>query len=489
MNRWAQQLQSSTFMRILPELIEIVTNLNVDDKTVTTTVEELARLNKAIIFIHEIVNNMDAELTPKSVLDNCASQSQACLSQVNAYNISRAASNLVQANDHADNILTYIRPYMVLPQKALRAYGVAQAAFANKLQLHTKNYDLHISSITGELSEIIEKSREQREYLCRVEDKVKEFEKYLYEGNSELAPAEAFVRDAVNEIVKHHDYITNLKVTLLDGPDSTLENIKSNQREIQKANNEISKLLEFSNQQNIDLAKFHEKIFGSTKGDDDELAEGGLKQELEQRLLQLNSFETEQRTRHEALHISIETLLPGATSAGLASSYKSLKDYFSTPILRYTQAFYASMAALLFGGFFLVIDSVSLWPPSLNLIKTADWQEIIRTLLMRSPIVLPVIWLAIFSATRRSQYERLQQEYAHKEAFAASYESYKKQLSELKVNGDELQKELIAKAIDAIAFNASATLDGKHAEKPPIFQALEKLNIDEIKKIIELLKA
>ncbi|AVH39517.1 hypothetical protein AL532_25945 [Pseudomonas monteilii] len=107
---------------------------------------------------------------------------------------------------------------------------------------------------------------------------------------------------------------------------------------------------------------------------------------------------------------------------------------------------------------------------------------------MRSPIVLPVIWLAIFSATRRSQYERLQQEYAHKEAFAASYESYKKQLSDLQVSGDELQKELIAKAIDAIAFNASSTLDGKHTEKPPIFQALEKLNIDEVKKLIEIVK-
>jgi len=476
-------------MQIWPELIEVVGDLDVDDKTVTTTVEELARLNKAITFINEIVKNMDAELTPKSVLDNCASQSQACLSQVNAYNTSRAASTLVQANEHADNILTYIRPYMVLPQSALHAYGVATEAFANKLRHHTKNYNLHISKTTTELSEIVEKSREQGEYLSRIESKVKEFDKYLYEGSSDFSPAESYVRAAIKEIIEHHNNITILKENLLDGPNSTLESIKSNQREIQRINNEISELFESSSQQNIDLAKFHEKIFGSKKGDDDEIAEGGLKQELELRLLQLNSFESEQRTRHEALHTSIETLLPGATSAGLASSYKSLKDYFSTPILRYTQAFYASMAALFFGGFFLVIDSVSLWPLNFSLIKTADWQEILRTLLMRAPIVLPIIWLAIFSATRRSQYERLQQEYAHKEAFAASYESYKKQLSELQVNGDELQKELIAKAIDAIAFNASATLDGKHAEKPPILQALEKLNVDEIKKLIDLLKA
>lgn len=104
-------------------------------------------------------------------------------------------------------------------------------------------------------------------------------------------------------------------------------------------------------------------------------------------------------------------------------------------------------------------------------------------------MVLPVVWLAIYSATRRSQYERLQQEYAHKEAFASSYESYKKQLQDLKVDADALQRELIAKAIEAIAFNASKTLDGNHLEKPPAMQLFDKLSFDEVKKLVEMAKA
>lgn len=475
-------------MSVWPTLLTTISDLDVDDKTVTTTVEELARLNKVAFFINEIINSIDAELTPKSVLDNCASQSQACLNQVNAYITSRAASTLVQANEHADNLLTYIRPYMVLPRDALSAYGAATEAYSNKLKQHTENYNIHISNIIAELTETIEKSRQQQEYLNGIESKVKEFDKYLYEGDSDFSPAEKYTRAAVKEINEHHQVISDLKKALLDGPDSTLANIKTNQQEIHKINNELSELLDSSTQQNNDLLKFHNKIFGVRKGDDDEVAEGGLKQELEQRFRQLSNFEVEQKNRHQTLYSSIEALLPGATSAGLASAYKTLKDYFSTPIQRYTIAFYSSMAALLIGGLFLVTDTLSLWPPSITFIKVTDWQEILRTLLMRSPIVLPVVWLAIFSATRRSQYERLQQEYAHKEAFAASYESYKKQLSDLQVSGDELQKELIAKAIDAIAFNASSTLDGKHTEKPPIFLALEKLNIDEAKKLIELVK-
>ena len=122
------------------------------------------------------------------------------------------------------------------------------------------------------------------------------------------------------------------------------------------------------------------------------------------------------------------------------------------------------------------------------MVKAGDWSEMLRTILTRVPIIAPVIWLAIFSATRRSQYERLQQEYAHKESLASSYQSYKMQLVDLKVDGDQLQKELIAKSIDAIAYNASKSLDGNHTEKPPVLQLLEKLNLDEIKSLIELVR-
>ena len=127
-------------------------------------------------------------------------------------------------------------------------------------------------------------------------------------------------------------------------------------------------------------------------------------------------------------------------------------------------------------------------PFKIELVKPHDWHEMLKTLLVRAPVVIPVVWFAVFSATRRSQYERLQQEYAHKEALASSYEGYKKQLQDLKGDAEDLQKELIAKSINAIAYNASTTLDGKHTEKPPIFQMLEKLNADDIKKMIDVVR-
>ncbi len=96
-------------------------------------------------------------------------------------------------------------------------------------------------------------------------------------------------------------------------------------------------------------------------------------------------------------------------------------------------------------------------------------------LLQRLPIVLPVIWLAIFASKRRSEAERLKQEYAHKEALAKSYQSFKLQIEELDgENKEPLLEKLLAVAIDTIATNASNTLDKKHGDNAPLIGVFDK---------------
>lgn len=71
----------------------------------------------------------------------------------------------------------------------------------------------------------------------------------------------------------------------------------------------------------------------------------------------------------------------------------------------------------------------------------------------------------------------MEQEYAHKEVLAKSFQSFKKQIDNLGNNtGDvELLKKLLSTAIDTMSFNASATLDGKHGEQMPITSEMIKL--------------
>ena len=91
-------------------------------------------------------------------------------------------------------------------------------------------------------------------------------------------------------------------------------------------------------------------------------------------------------------------------------------------------------------------------------------EEIAKSILHSLPITLPLIWVAVYASKRRSENQRLEQEYAHKEALSRSYISYKKQISELGKEDSELLEKLILEAINTISYNASKTLDKKHGD-------------------------
>ncbi|RMP75073.1 hypothetical protein ALQ20_03600 [Pseudomonas syringae pv. atrofaciens] len=488
MTRWNQEFSQHPFNQTWRSLLSAVKESDVDDLTIVTTVQELARLKKALFFVDGIINGVDLELTPISVWANCQHQADACLRQVQNYEHTRNVIYLIQANEHADNLLTYVRPYMVHPKEAIKAYSTAVKAFSDQVSDYIDTFQSKTSKYQSDLESSVLKAVEQNKVIKEIERRAKRFEAYIFEGTDGHEPAEQFLERMITKAEIQYQSISTLHQDLLVNPGSLHERIINIEKELTSLRDLQHELTQDSTTKHEDLELFYERIFGSRLADDDEIQEDGLNRELELRLEQLTTFEIEQSKRQEALFASIESLLPGATSAGLASSYKNLKDDFKRPIDNYTFAFYGAMATLLLGGLALIIDSFTLWPLHIELSRAAGWEEMLRTLLTRLPVVLPIVWFAIFSATRRSQYERLQQEYAHKEAIASSYESYKKQLKELNVAADSLQLELIGKAIEAISFNASKTLDGKHEEKLPIMQLLEKLNVDEFKKLLDLVR-
>lgn len=488
MTRWSREFQEGAFHENWKALTTTIPKITVDDETVTTTVEEIARLRKAVTFVDGIISNIDPELTPKSVWANCVPQAQSCLQQINNYNSNRNTAHLVNANEHFDNILTYVRPYMVPPSEALIGYGNASQSFSETISEHLQSFSAKSAEITSQLLQALENARASDSSITEIEQKVRLVNNYLFEGVEGEPGAEQNIQGLVVETEAKYQEVAALHQSLLDGPNSLSTSIKTTYKETSDIHQNLTTLLESSKSKTAELQAFYDQVFGLTSLENQDDRQKGLKAEIDARIEQLKTQETEHETRHKTMLIQIEALLPGATSAGLASSYKTLKDRFEFPIKNYTNIFYGSMAALIFGSLIFVIDSVALWPPQVSLVKAAGWEEMLRTMLTRLPIVLPVIWLAVFSATRRSQYERLQQEYAHKEAFASSYESYKKQLQDLGAGTETLQQELIAKAIEAIAFNASKTLDGDHTEKPPIMQALDKISTDDLKKLIEAIK-
>jgi predicted membrane chloride channel (bestrophin family) len=148
-----------------------------------------------------------------------------------------------------------------------------------------------------------------------------------------------------------------------------------------------------------------------------------------------------------------------------------------------------AIGLLVIGAMFMVTKELAFTPEfKLVLEDIPEWSIVLKAMLFKAPFIAPVIWLALFASTRRNQYARLKQEYAHKEALATSYESYKKQISDLGLASNELQQRLIESAIDAIAFNASTTLDKRHTEKLPLQELMDKLSFEEVKKLLDFFK-
>jgi len=120
-----------------------------------------------------------------------------------------------------------------------------------------------------------------------------------------------------------------------------------------------------------------------------------------------------------------------------------------------------------------IIDGIGFF--YINFVDVSTLDKFTNNLLYKVSIFLPVVWLALFASKRRSEAQRLQQEYAHKEALAKSYQSFKKQLDELGSDDTILLKQLIASAIGAVSYNASVTLDGKHGDKVPTQSVIENI--------------
>lgn len=475
LSRWNARYKEHGFFTHWGALKIELTSLEVADATSEQRILELARLHKATAFIDTVLNEIDPELVPPVFLDPLIQIAEACLGQVRAFKGNQNHGHLVKANNQVDSMLTTVLPYASLASEAptteaAMQYGKTLSDFVsqfiesgNKVFESIKLVEARATAISGTLESHLKRAETLSHTLFDDNDGVE------IRIQRALAESQTKQREAA---VIHAD------VTSLAAQVKSAEAAAS-------ANSETIKTQLVNSASRLDqVNEFHARVFGASDG-----SSVGLKSELDERLKQLGALESEQKIKHAALVDEIEALLPGATSAGLASSFATLKNEFQRSVTRYAIVFYVCLSALALGSLLVVSRSVSLFPPAIAFVDPSSWDELGRTLLLKLPIVLPIVWLALFSATRRSQYERLQQEYAHKESLAASYESYKRQLAALKVDVESLQRELIAKTIESVAYNASKTLDGNHAEKLPAMQILEKFSLDEMKKLKDLVKS
>ena len=424
--------------------------------------DEAHRFKKIAVYTSELLKALDPELMPMNQLDVVNNNFASCISYIpQDQNISAQASHYSQLNNLLDANLAIISIYIKNNRQSAQAAEKAFKEYATSIEAALKVAD----ETRGEIENIKEDLDRFRTYILGEEPddfQPEEDDTSLYQAFENLYEELA---EKSKEISDFHTRLT--KDSSEDDGASMISEAKSLMKEIKSISQNVEqnrKILEdhLASLENPvkEITTFFDYVFG--KKDAKGNYQGGLRNELRQRQQALAEFEQKQQETFATLNSQIEGLLPGATNAGLASSFCDLKEEKQASAKRYEQAF-LFFVAVLFG-----LTCFSFVP---YFFKSTTWEILAQSLLYKLPIIAPVLWLAIVSSKRRSENNRLQEEYAHKEALAISYESYKKQIDAL---GDqsELLGKLLARTIDTIAKNPSDTLDKSHeGDSPPIVDA------------------
>lgn len=426
----------------------------------------LAELDRLILITQTIASSIES-VQPFAEFINPDIQNQLKGFETNLNHLKNAQANqktnlLNSLNNTATKILETIWPF-VSKSDAARSAGQAFARYrklidneeVNIRNIHSNAVDANsaIEKVKADLSayrvELLEGTELRQSIKGEIDEKLSKIDDMLKNT------------DAFHQRLTLGDAETASVITQIDqAQNSAIQNSSQIAESLSDVRSKIEKL---------DL--IYSQVVGlEVEGEE---AQEGLKTQLDNRNTQLETMVDNFTDNFNRLSEKVESLLPGATSAGLATAYHDLKNVAEKRARRYTVAFFGLVAILTLTAAATVTQSANFWPPSWVAVTFSDATEYFTKLLFKLPVIIPVLWAALTVSKRRSEMHRLAEEYAHKEALAKSYEGFKKQILELDKDEKGLLTELLAAMLSAVSLNAAETLDGRHGEKMPVQEVIE----------------
>jgi methyl-accepting chemotaxis protein len=177
---------------------------------------------------------------------------------------------------------------------------------------------------------------------------------------------------------------------------------------------------------------------------------------------------TELAKQLDELNKRAESLLPGAASAGLAHSFNAQKTRFATPQKYWIITFACCI-------FLLILVALPSFITAITGTTAESWGLIFRSLAMRLPIVIPLVWLAIYAGRNYMVSLRLEEDYAYKEAISRAFEGYKREMKEIPVSDADNPTpltELCNNVLAAIAERPGKIYEGRQKDITPLNEAI-----------------
>ncbi len=326
------------------------------------------------------------------------------------------------------------------------------------------------------IEELRQKTNELDQKLAQNDENFQKFESFWKDNAQEISKLPDNLQSAQTSLTKigekksefdstaqdNLNQITNKKVEV-DNAATEFQN-KFNGF-INEANKKVADVVREANQAkgNIEtsqreIASYHANLLhDKEKTDDDPEERISIKTQIENFKEDFEAKADKLYSQHEEnfekLDKKIEGLLPGATSAGLASSYVDAQNKFKVRLLWF--GFIASISSLAGASFYLVSTT------------NGDWSD----LFSKIPVLFPLGWLAWFCQRSISQMKRLSEEYHHKETTMRIYDGFVEQIRKLhtdplddskKADRDDLinnlEKSLIETLLETIRRNPAESL-------------------------------
>jgi hypothetical protein len=165
---------------------------------------------------------------------------------------------------------------------------------------------------------------------------------------------------------------------------------------------------------------------------------------------------------YEELVNRVEGVLPGATTASLASSFRDQALRFRKPQRNWLICFMVSIGLLM-------VIAIPSFIAHLKDGGSLAWGTVALEFVHKLPLTIPLVWLALYSGRNYMTSVRVEEDYAYKEALSRAFEGYRKQMAEIVAGaGSETPLNVLCtNVLRAISERPGRIYEGAHHDITP----------------------
>lgn len=331
MSRWKSAFESHQIFTQLAAARSALDSLELSEQAGAPVVAETARLTKVLAYLEGVLESVDADLFPIRKLDDAAPHLAACANEINTFASDQSAVHLENANSHLDAALEGIRPLVPFASRSTRAYARSvgeQVRIASEYLEKFSESAAKSSALAEANSKAIKAVEEEIQGLLS-SSRIAAAELI---GSSDAQGILARSKEVLADVEDSQGKINNFYNSLFSEEEGESKKAAVNGAvaEAKRSASEAATLVSSSSKVVSDLKSFFDDVFGEAS--EDGQRSGGIANDIENLKGRLKEFQGTQERRYKALNDQIESLLPGATSAGLASAYREMKESFDKPI-------------------------------------------------------------------------------------------------------------------------------------------------------------